>query len=67
MAHDTDGATAGRLPVDARIAALRTLVSAMIPDGFQADKLTPKARAEVRAGIDAALVLYDHLSHAYPV
>jgi hypothetical protein len=33
----------------------------MIPDGFRADNLTPKGRAEVRAGIDAALILYDDI------
>lgn len=61
MALEPNGASKDRLPISARRAALRTLISAMFPDGFRADKLTPQGRQEVRDGIDAALVLYDDM------
>ena len=61
MATESHGAGEDRISVPARRAALRTVVSAMFPDGFNAEKLTLKGRAEVRAGIDAVLVLYDDL------
>lgn len=61
MATEPHRESEDRLSVSARRAALRMLTKGLFPDGFRADHLTPKGRAEVREAIDVALVLYDDL------
>lgn len=57
MANEQDRNAHGRLSLSDRRAALRAIASGLLNESLRVETMTPQAKAQVRAALDAVLLL----------